>query len=169
MLWARILIMARCTTLCDKVCQWFTTGRWFSPVPPVSSYNKTDHHNITKILLKVPWSTTSQTSNPLKPDWPKTFKSMNVGDKCFGILQTRNVLMDLMKETILNQILSYIKKRYHFEHWALWLHLRLYISSNLLDIYQYEILRWIKTHLQQNSKYWIKTKNRRGNITQDEE
>jgi hypothetical protein len=34
------------TTLsCDKVCQWF------SPGPPVSSTNKTDHHDITEILL----------------------------------------------------------------------------------------------------------------------
>ena len=41
------------TTLCDKVCQWLTTGRWFSPGTPVYSYNKTDCHNITEILLKV--------------------------------------------------------------------------------------------------------------------
>jgi hypothetical protein len=36
------------TTLCDKVCQRFATGRWFSPV---SSTNKTDHQDITEILL----------------------------------------------------------------------------------------------------------------------
>jgi len=35
------------TTLCDKVCQWF------SPGTPVSSTNKTDRHGITEILLKV--------------------------------------------------------------------------------------------------------------------
>jgi hypothetical protein len=29
---------ALCTTLCDKVCQWFAAGRWLSPDPPVSSY-----------------------------------------------------------------------------------------------------------------------------------
>jgi len=29
--------MTRCATLCDKVCQWFATGWWFSPGPPVSS------------------------------------------------------------------------------------------------------------------------------------
>ena len=34
------------TTLCDKVCMWFTGGRWFSPGPPVSSTNKTDRHDI---------------------------------------------------------------------------------------------------------------------------
>jgi hypothetical protein len=31
MLWVRISIRAWCTTLCDKVCQWLTTGRWFPP------------------------------------------------------------------------------------------------------------------------------------------
>jgi len=41
------------TTLCDKVCQLFVTGQWFSPGPPVSSTNKTDRHDITEILLKV--------------------------------------------------------------------------------------------------------------------
>jgi hypothetical protein len=38
------------TTLCDKACQWLTTGWCFSPV---SSINKTDCHDITEILLKV--------------------------------------------------------------------------------------------------------------------
>jgi hypothetical protein len=51
MLWVRILIRARCTTLCDKVCQWIATGRWFSPEPPVSSTNKTDRHDIAEILF----------------------------------------------------------------------------------------------------------------------
>jgi hypothetical protein len=32
MLWVRISNMARCITLCDKVCQWLATCRWFSPV-----------------------------------------------------------------------------------------------------------------------------------------
>jgi hypothetical protein len=40
-------------TLCDTVCQWPATGRWFSPGTPVSSTNKTDRHLITEILLKV--------------------------------------------------------------------------------------------------------------------
>ena len=57
----RISIMARCTTLCDKVFQWLATGWWFSPGPPVSSTNKTDCHDITEILLKVAWNTIKQT------------------------------------------------------------------------------------------------------------
>ena len=35
------------TTLCDKVCQWFSLGT------PVSSTNKTGHHNVTETQLKV--------------------------------------------------------------------------------------------------------------------
>jgi hypothetical protein len=42
------------TTLCDKVCQWLATGRFF---PSVSSTNKTDHHNITEILTTVALNT----------------------------------------------------------------------------------------------------------------
>ena len=38
-LWVRILVMVRCTTLCDKVCQWLPTGWWFSPNTLVSSIN----------------------------------------------------------------------------------------------------------------------------------
>ena len=36
------------TTLCDIVCQWLTAGDFLS----VSSTNKTDHHDLTEILLK---------------------------------------------------------------------------------------------------------------------
>ena len=38
------------TTLCDKVCQWLAAGRWFSTV---SSTNKTDHNDLTDLLLEV--------------------------------------------------------------------------------------------------------------------
>ena len=49
------------TALCDKVCQWLATGRWFPPGTPVSSTNKTDLHDTAEILLKVALSTiTSQ-------------------------------------------------------------------------------------------------------------
>ena len=41
------------TTLCDKVYQCITAGRWFSPGTPVSSNNKTYRYYIAEILLKV--------------------------------------------------------------------------------------------------------------------
>jgi hypothetical protein len=53
------------TTLCDQVCQWLVTVRWFSPVPPVFSTNKTDRHDITEILLKVALDTIKQTNKHL--------------------------------------------------------------------------------------------------------
>ena len=62
MFWVRISIRERCTTLCDKVCQWLVTGRWFSLGPPVSSTNKTDRHDRTDILLKVSLNTIKQTN-----------------------------------------------------------------------------------------------------------
>jgi hypothetical protein len=48
------------TTLCDKVCQWLATGRWFSPGTLFSSTNKTDRHDITEIVLKVALNTINQ-------------------------------------------------------------------------------------------------------------
>jgi hypothetical protein len=65
MLWVwiyvfRILIRARCTALCDEVCQWLGTGLWFSLGSPVSSTNKTDCHDIIEILLKVVLNTIKQ-------------------------------------------------------------------------------------------------------------
>ena len=61
-LWVRISIRARSTTLCAKVCQWPATGRWFSPGPPVSSTNKTYRHDTTEIFLNVALKTTKQTN-----------------------------------------------------------------------------------------------------------
>ena len=43
------------------------TGRWFSPGTPVSSTNKTDHHDITEILLKVALNTI--THKPIKSNF----------------------------------------------------------------------------------------------------
>jgi len=58
MLWVWILIRARCTTLCDKVCQWLATGRWLSPGPPPIKLTT----RITEILLKVTLNTIKQTN-----------------------------------------------------------------------------------------------------------
>ena len=49
------------TTLCDKVCQQRASGLWFSVGTLFSSTNKTDHHDITKILLKVALNTITLT------------------------------------------------------------------------------------------------------------
>jgi hypothetical protein len=43
--------------ICDKVCQWLATVWWFSLGNSVSCTIKTDHHDITEILLKVALNT----------------------------------------------------------------------------------------------------------------
>ena len=45
----------------DKVCQRLAAGQWFSLGTPVSSTNKSDHHHITEILLKVAFNTITLT------------------------------------------------------------------------------------------------------------
>jgi hypothetical protein len=83
------------TTLCDKVYQWLATGRWFSPGTPVSSTNKTDHHDIAEILLKVALNTISP--NPKKHDNElarkkylfKTSKLKFALKHCFSVIQSQ--------------------------------------------------------------------------------
>ena len=49
------------TTLCDKVCQWLVSGRWFSPGTTDSSTNKTYRHDIALKLLTVALNTITLT------------------------------------------------------------------------------------------------------------
>ena len=65
------VVQKRCTTLCDKVCQWFATGRWFYPGSPVFSTNKNYCHNIAEILLKV-------ALNIIKPNKPNRVRVVMV-------------------------------------------------------------------------------------------
>jgi len=46
----------------DQNLSVIATDLWFSLGPPVSSTNKTDHHDITEILLKVALNTIKQTN-----------------------------------------------------------------------------------------------------------
>jgi hypothetical protein len=48
----------------DKVCERLATGWWFSSGTPVSSTNKTEHHDITEILLKVVLNTKNRGTKP---------------------------------------------------------------------------------------------------------
>ena len=71
------------TTLCDKVCQWLATGRWFFPGTLVSSTNKTDRHNIAEILLKVALSTINQSNQPYQMASSLFVISQSESDKSF--------------------------------------------------------------------------------------
>jgi len=69
------------TTLCDKVCQLLAAGWWFSSV---SSNNKTDRHDITKILLKVALST-------INPPPPKKINNNKNTHKMFTYYDVDNI------------------------------------------------------------------------------
>ena len=75
LMWVRISIKARCTALCDKVCQRLATGRWFFPGPPVSSTNETVRHDLTEILLKVALNTIKLNQTILCPIFYTQFLS----------------------------------------------------------------------------------------------
>ena len=45
------------------------TGQWFSPGTPVSFTNKTDCHDIAKIVLKVALNTINQPTKPNTREW----------------------------------------------------------------------------------------------------
>jgi hypothetical protein len=84
-LWVLTTFMARCTryNICDKVCQWFVKGLWFSLGTPSSSTNKTERHDITEILLKVALNT-----NEMMMRWflsEKTTDLSQIIDKLYHI------------------------------------------------------------------------------------
>ena len=54
---AHQIFLAHIEVYSIKLCQWLATGRRFSPGTLVSSTNKTDHHHIAEILLKVALNT----------------------------------------------------------------------------------------------------------------
>ena len=73
------------TILCDKVSQWLESCPKFSPGTPNSFTNKTDHHDITEIFLKVALNTINP--NP---------HSSGVITNIFAIVCTRNIIFILV-------------------------------------------------------------------------
>ena len=55
------------TILDPCVRELLATDRWFSPDPPVSFTNKTDHYDIAEIFLKVALNAITQTINQYVP------------------------------------------------------------------------------------------------------
>jgi hypothetical protein len=67
------------TTLCDTVCQWLATGRYFNPGTLVSSTYETCLHNIIEILLKV--ALNSITTVICKLEW-KSICGLRIAFRC---------------------------------------------------------------------------------------
>ena len=102
-MWVRISIRMRCTTLCDKVCQWLVTGQWFSPGPPVSSTNKTDCHDITEILLKEVLNTIKQTISSDRNLLEVIYIKINFLISILPTTSDRTLLEVISRSTFLNQ------------------------------------------------------------------
>ena len=62
-----------CSLVMDLIESGLETGRWFSPDTPVSSTDKTDHHDITEILLKVALNTITLTLNRIEKELQSKF------------------------------------------------------------------------------------------------
>ena len=130
MLWVWISIRARHTTLCDQVCQWLATGHWFSPGSPVSSTNKTDHHDIAEILLKVTLNTIKQTikkkinntneseSLRLVSQRVKIYFSDNAHTLCQNIKNNSQILLKRAETGLVLIIYTKVKMAYGYHFYA---------------------------------------------------
>jgi hypothetical protein len=116
-LWVRFSIRARCTTLCDKVCQWLATGRWFSPGPPVSCTNKTDRHDITEILLKVALNTIEKKAKKKQKQAYVNWNGKPQFRKSSSIFEIISFSIFMVNYKILRHITIYAFK--YFELWKM--------------------------------------------------
>jgi hypothetical protein len=93
------------TTLCDKFFQWLVTGWWFCPVTPVSSTNKTDHHDKTEILMKVALNTITLTLNYWRlqdnrnNSWPSSLEKTIQSDN-----NKENLNLNLIKKSVIKNM-----------------------------------------------------------------
>ena len=100
MLWVQISTRTRCTTLCDKVCQWLVAGWLFSPGTPVSSTNKsikTDRHDITEILLKVALNTINKPKGGRRVKGVKVWNQLKI---CLLYIKGFDCKIDIMAKTL---------------------------------------------------------------------
>ena len=103
MLWVPISIRARCTTLCDKVCQWL-------PGPLVSFTNKANRHDVTEILLKVALNTIKQTNKSISYNvfedlflfFSGMFQCLTINNICINIILYFSIDTDVNNQTTYN-------------------------------------------------------------------
>ena len=80
-----------------------------SPDTPVFSFNKTDRHDITEILLKVVLNTINQTFDPTR--WYCQYQGTGCGTKNYSISVTAKHIKMLLIKTIVS--FEYIYRHYH--------------------------------------------------------
>ena len=112
------------TTVCDKVCRWFSPG-----TPEISSTNKTYRHNIAEILLKVELSTLTLTltfNNSPNHDQQNFSNSLNTkkgGDHDLWSWKYRNQIVNIKWSCkmdwniILMQLMQYNTFSFSFLFW----------------------------------------------------
>ena len=110
MLWVRILLRERCTTLCDKVCQWLAAGRCFFPGTSISSNDNADRNDITEILLKVALNTIK----PIKANILGQNFAMRVSQSCMKMYSDANYFWD--KSMLWPNNDDLILAGYHVQH-----------------------------------------------------
>ena len=101
---------ARYTTLCDKVDRLLAAGQWFSLVAPDSSINKTDHHDIAEILLKVELNTITPNPSP--------FKLHN--DDCLEYILIFYVFQGPYEKQKHTHVEDLNERQILYEYWARW-------------------------------------------------
>jgi hypothetical protein len=128
------------TTICDKVCQWLSTGRWFSPGTPVYFYFFTP---ITQILFNI-YLVTFLPQGPSSSE-VSLWNSVTIYKSCFYPNKRQRKLM----------FIGYLKTNSK-EKWYIWVtwrviykkqelltlreHLRspsVFLSTNITDYIQY--------------------------------
>ena len=120
------------TTLCDKVCQWLATGRWFSTGTRISFNNKTERHDTTEISLEVALNTINQTK-PIHVDVESI-----LSDKSLSVAQIRSMFFYryCIGFFLLNKVYSYditeilLKSKYIQRN----MHIYFYIQNIMLKI-----------------------------------
>jgi hypothetical protein len=124
MLWVRILIRARCTTLCDKVCQWLEAGWWFSPV---SATNKTDqpryNRNIVESSVKHQ-KPTNHTHIPKSSNQSTAFNGNHALTERFSSTRTKLVLKRFKLRTLYT--IYKVLRLDNLEYWICNLHAKVW-------------------------------------------
>jgi hypothetical protein len=93
-----------------KVRQWLATGQCFSLDTPVSSINKTDRHDITKILLKVALNTITTLWSYISFKIPRS-TTLNRRSSFLLILDMEISKLNIeKKKTIVNNLKSFFFK-----------------------------------------------------------